>query len=298
MALRVLNFAKRRKADFRRLHDFLLRPHGSPSFFRYLSRRRSYWAELAFGRSPNEEAFPEYTKAAVRQLAENLGVRTPVVLFGPGPVADIRLESLPSHFVVKPNWGSSSQGVFVLERRPDGMLLDRMSMRLLDRGALVAELESSQKTGERAGDRDVVVEESLVRDGLRPIEYRVYMFGFTVGLILEVDANGPRDTFRVLAHDGSDLGRVRSDLKCHPYRGAPRNLEKIVQITTKVSGEISTGFVRVDVLVPHGGDPYLSELSFIPGNDQYYGRRLDSELGQAWTKAEAAVLREHKLLVP
>lgn len=284
---------KRQRETLRRR---FLRPTHRVSFYAETDRRRQFYRGLVAIHGTESEVYPEFSKLNARGLAESAGVLVPDLVDGPVSVDDLRLDDYGDSFVVKPNWGATSRGVFVLERRGDDFL-NLMDGSILSPADVKERIIRDIAASGRGRSDELIVERSMAVNGVRPFEWKVFMFYGEVGY---TQANERVDGPVVSKYYGSeweDLGRIRTDRRHSSDLRLPNQPEAILDAARRVSLEVPTGFIRVDIFESDAG-PVLGEVCLLPGGDHYYRGGLDRSFGQMWLDANVRILAERRPLIP
>ncbi|AZN30835.1 hypothetical protein EJO69_11370 [Flaviflexus salsibiostraticola] len=274
------------------------RPNFGPSFYQSLQYRRAYWSELVARHGMEDELYPENSKLSCRAIAHAADVRMPALLDGPVSASELRPLDYGEQFVIKPDWGASSRGVMVLRKQKDGSFVELISGDRLDHDEIAAEAEQRVVTSRRGSVNRLIVEESVADGDTRPMEWKIFSFHGEVGLVQQM-ARGAGDTeMRLYRPDGTSAGRLRKDVVINQDLPEPGNLSELLDIARRVSLEINSGFVRVDLFERINGEIIFGELSLIPGGDLYFGRDWDRHLGQMWFDAEVRILEKGVPIIP
>jgi hypothetical protein len=276
----------------------LTRPTSRSSFYNYLDRRRITWGALVSAVGNDSEVYPEYSKLRARELASGAGVRVPRLLDGPIGVDDLRVSDYGDRFVVKPNWGASSRGVLVVDRRPDGRFTNLVDGSSFDQHRIRQAVSDSISLHRRGSAADILVEESMARGNKLPTDWKFYTFYGRVGLILQVERHAGGSPIKVYDADWNDLGAVRNDRATDPSLPLPAEPARLLAAAEAISRSVRTGFLRVDLYESADGGAVAGEVAMLPGGDQYFGRRLDRVLGGMWDDAIVRLLLERQPLIP
>lgn len=234
-----------------------------------------------------------------------IGVMTPKRFFE-GPLKDLAGVELPDEFVIKPEFGSTSHGVFIVQGRADNgyLVAGHDEPRNLD--FIVATLsEVEKKYGLREGDGHFIVEELMRdRDGIGPApDIRAFMFQGRAGFFSIESKDRKTGILTTALFDEEfqpiplDSGRFwpyeRSTLDNFVQRPAPTNYAEIANVARRVSVAVPTPFARIDLYNSHRGI-MLGEVTLTPGSF-YYGTRQvmssdeSARLGQLWEEAERSL---------
>jgi hypothetical protein len=273
------------------------RPVFRSSFYRQLDYRKQYWAHLVRKKGLDTEIYPEYSKLRGRALGESVGVPSPPLLAGPVGVADLNLDAYGDSFVIKPNWGTASRGVLVLERKGRNEFHELIEDVHLSAEQLLEAVAQKVSTSGRGSATDLIVEKSMANGSLRPQEWKIFSFYGEIGLVQQMDRSGDTTSLKLYRPDGGDAGKLRSDVKFAPSLPQPGQLENLLEAARKISLAIPTGFVRVD-LFEQGDSVVLGELCLIPGGDLYFRKGWDKRLGDMWNQANVRILQSQIPLIP
>lgn len=205
--------------------------------------------------------------AEVRQL----GLRAPKRKRVLTNIEDLKPWYIKRRAVLKYGRGWSARGVMLLERRGFDRLFDHLSMReftlqeVKERQALVAE---------SFGDKDPnwIMEELLQPTqpvGAIPYDYKFYVFGNQVGLIVQVDRNTSPP--KIAIFDGGftplRLGQdyLLTGKSCQPgVPLIPLHAVQLISWAVKLAGITDAPFVSIDLYDTPDG-PVFGEFTFSPG---------------------------------
>ncbi|MDQ6914822.1 MAG: hypothetical protein M3155_03310 [Actinomycetota bacterium] len=189
------------------------------------------------------------------------------------------LESLPSHFAVRPVWGSAQSGVFVVA---DG--------RELLRHESASPSELRERVKRPRGLRPAVpilieefVRSELGRDAL-PVEYKCHTFGDTVAAIHVIERSGFKqgkhryytadwEPFRDPMPVGSEQAALRAP---------PPYLDRMLGLAATLGVAVGT-YMRVDFLGTPGGCLF-NEFSSAPYEGRYNTPYCDELFGALWAE--------------
>lgn len=284
--------------ESRKFRERVTRPVYRPSFYRSQNYRRQYWRALAQQQGLENEIYPEFSKLRGRALAESAGVGVPRLLDGPVSAEDMKLETYGPGFVIKPDWGTSSRGVLVLQRTGENEYRDLMDGVTLNDAGVKTEVLRRMETSGRGRTDQLIVEESIADEDQRPDEWKIFAFYGEVGLIQQINRNMTPSVMHWYDAQGGDLGKVRTDVKFAPSLKPPTNLPGLLDAARTLSLAVPTGFVRVDLFERSNGEIALGELCLIPGGDIYFRKGWDRRLGKMWDAANVRLLSERKPLIP
>lgn len=246
-----------------------------PSFHHELCRlHRSYRRGFPAG----DPVFRWETKSGGRGVARSVGVEAPRILQGPCPAVSIDWDALPNRFVLKPDWESSANGVFVLSRRGDAFY-DVLGCRTLVRSAILEDLIA----------RGPVIAEEVVGDTEQvPDDWKFYAFQGRLELVLQL-RRSPTRRYRYYLPDWTDAGPVHYGRKPDPHLAPPlHGREQLIKAAQRLSTAVEVPFVRVDLYQRDDGSVLFGELTPRPGVGHRFRRPIDTSMGEAWETAGVA----------
>lgn len=238
-------------------------------------------------------------KDRVRQIADILGIRTPKVYFT-DTISNLLKQDLPSEFVLKPTFASTSLGVKLLQKTATGFY-DLVNETALDTDEVLnAAQEINKRYFNDNAEGDFVIEEILRdREGnFPPDDIRAYTFQGQVGMVLtEQHLTSPA---KAMYFDGDFLpfsdvqnrygvAKGQDHLEEIVQAKVPENWKQILNVARRVSAAMPTAFCRVDMYdTPKG--VVLGEITFYPGTFITHTRKImhQSEaerLGRLWDVA-------------
>lgn len=270
-----------------------------PPSFRYKlgeQRRRAQILREEHGLlEPVQEAD---AKLAGREFAARAGVRVPALIAGPVPIADLDLDALPDHFVLKPVGGHSSRGVFLMHR----VAADRYES-LLDQNEAFGRADLLHRYDQwlsKGSIPETVIVEQFVYDGpaerpVAPIDWRFFCFYGEVGFVMARNGNGyragSRVRFRFFDDRWDDLGVVRLDVRHDSEIAAPRQADAMMAAAQRLSASIPRPMVRIDLYDSDDG-VYFGEVTPFPGGNFTMSEQYDRRFGEQWERAEARLERD------
>lgn len=239
-------------------------------------------------------------KDKVREFARMIGVQTPRLYFR-GPIQDLP-KTLPTEFVLKPEFASTSIGVRLLRTLDESRFHDLVSRKDAARTDVVKEAtELAERYSREQGSDSIFIVEELLRGrdgGYPPPDIRCYSFQGEIGMILmEHHISG---VARAMYFDGHfhpfpdleeryGIADGMEKLEIIEPAVAPSNASNILRVARRISVAVPSSFVRIDLYdTPEG--IYLGELTFYPGTFYYKNRKLMSDkesrrLGLLWDNA-------------
>lgn len=270
--------------------NWWLNPTPQPSFMHfYSSQRRKYLHALEVTGRRWGHLWEWETKLGVRDVAAHIGVRTPRILLGPMNSSELDFSSLPHHFCIKSDLGSSKKGVFVLSRQGKGWRDLLRGGRFVTQEQVLLEIQELGSRGVIDPDR-VFVEEALLRDGRAlAFDWKVYAFQGQAGLVWQISRTPERRLSKYYDENWQDLGQVRWSKPATPSLPIPGLSTELLEAARKASLAVPVPFVRVD-LYEHEGSVYLGELTPMPGSAQRFRHDVDFALGLAWEAADGVLM--------
>lgn len=240
-----------------------------------LQARRDRWRRASY--RPLARIFTSKVEGA--NLARSLGVSTPEVLHRLPDAKALHEVELPANFVLKPERGHSSRGVFIIR---DGV--NQFSGQRLDVDALVTQAA-------QASDGPFLVEELLTNfDGNAgvPYDYKFFCFGAKVAAIQVIDRNGGSGgkmtrswslgpDWRPLPFHLHSSGR--SDCGPAPI---PPFADEMVAVASSLGAELGV-FMRIDLFATTRG-PVFGE--FEPFGHRNFTHQANAWLGSFWKGLE------------
>jgi len=240
-----------------------------------------------------EPVFLVNAKDAAHDWARRLGVRTPDLIGVFDDVTEIPWDMLPDRVVIKPTRGTTSTGVYLLERSGDGWE-DLYRHVATTSEALAREMRTLADSG--AISHSMLVEELILDPRYPkqpPIDYKVHTFYGTVGLIeckshgVDEDGN-PLGFFWGFDPDWRPIGGGNPfhEASVDPLIPPPVHHDELLAMARKVSASVPRPYLRVDLFEDERG-PVFGELTPEPGGALFIQGDLDRHLGELWEEAEA-----------
>lgn len=267
---------------------------GRPSWQAYVRRTRREFAHVAA--LPDRDEVPQWRlprKLENYRLALSHGIPVPTVYAVWDTLAKVRLDDLPDRFVLKSDRGSTSRGVFPVQREADGYVQVDGRRRFGPTGMLeeLAALES------RGRARGPYFAEELLRDhagAALPHDVKLYCFYGEVGqvLIRDVPEHGVDHSLRkrYVRADGTDLTAQIPDPQ-DPTLPLPPHFAEVLEAGRVLSLAVPFPFVRVDLYDTPGGVVF-GELTLAPGGPNAWALDHDTALGRMAEMAQARLWRD------
>lgn len=240
-------------------------------------------------------------KIGLRTFAKSIGVRTPTI-FREHRGLQFDFEGLPDEFVLKPVFGSTSLGVFLLQRGKGGRLTNLVTGADITYSEIVEEERRICAFFEQDEADALFIVEELIRGPVGevpPQDIRFYSFQGEVGLILCEDHM--RGSTKAMYFGPGFLPLADLEEK-YSIDDRVANIEEIctavvplgavdlLAVARRISVAIPTPFARIDLFDSRSG-PVLGEVTLYPGTFYYRNRKImssaeDLRLGELWASAE------------
>lgn len=279
-------------------HAPMLKPlPNPPSYSAYLNRRKFYWQ----ARKRVQGAPLQAEMAILAQINKKLlgydwvrKLGLPTVNYDSYPDMETALEMTHlDRFVVKPEGGHSSAGVYLLTRKSGGGYDCSMTGRsYADNAEIVSHFERARAA---QVDNDKMTEKVIVEDLIEdsfgfdvPLDYKVYAFATGTPIVMQryAPSHKPREqwAFEFYNPNGDPLGPIR--LNTVGNRGnilqPPECLDDIFKMARQMVGTAQASFMRVDMYATPKG-PVFGEFTPVPNNaNEGFEPEFDALLGQMW----------------
>ncbi|MBF0580790.1 ATP-grasp fold amidoligase family protein [Corynebacterium sp. ED61] len=250
-----------------------------------------------------EDGVPGYLgeKYRGRKFAEGIGVKVPDLYFR-GPSSRLTSITFPRRFVIKPEYASTSIGVFLLEKIEPGLYKDLISDETWSIQRLGQYYSDMSKQKYDDSERGLVLVEELLEnsDGtFPPPDVRAYMFQGECGFYLVEDHIAGQAAASYYNGDFTPMADVKSRFGVHEKashlekivtRPVPDNADMLEAVAKRVSVAVPSSFCRVDMYDSSRG-VMLGEITFYPGTFYYGNRKImygeeAQRLGELWRRAE------------
>lgn len=242
-------------------------------------------------------------KKLVRQFADLIGVRTPVIYFR-GPLRSLKWSTLPQEFVLKPAFASTSIGVMLLSKGMEDSYVNLLDGSHLTLDDIIEKCEHISTKYYEDAQRGEFIIEQLLRDehgATPPQDIRFYAFQGEIGMILKED-HLSSGAVQAMYFDGNFLpfSDVKSRYSVADGMGqaeeiveavTPENWFGLLAVAKRISVAVPSAFCRIDLYDTPDG-VYLGEITFYPGTFYYRNRKIMSQgeaerLGRMWDLAVA-----------
>jgi hypothetical protein len=225
-----------------------------------------------------------HDKLRCYEFCAMVGLPTPTLLRTFDDPAEIDLSGLPDEFVLKPTYESSSRGVMVLARSPEGYV-ERMRKKTLTPDQVRAGQQELFDASTKAVKR-LMVEELVRESDGRPIprDFKAYCFQGEVAFILELDRFD--GAFEPLPAGWIHTNERYLQAKEHER---PTDWTAMLNLARRASVAVPAPFVSIDMFASHRG-PLIGEVTLVPGGF-YFGEyftpcpEADAAAGAMWERA-------------
>lgn len=267
----------------------------SPSFYVKMAERKRLADRVRRLRGVSSgPIYPMETKVGHKEIAKKAGVQTARTLQGPvGALSEFDIDALPEKFVIKPTVGSGMNGIFLLEKQ-NGALIDVVSNEKYP-----LDLQSLYAAGlSRFEGCPLIAEEFVEFKGVPSLNWKVFSFFGEMGFIREGDYNQADKPYKLWSPEGHDLGPIdRYGFRYDSDLPAPRDFDALIDAARKISLNIITPFVRVDLYESDKGI-FLGEITLRTSSLwkkkylQKFTPEWDRKLGEMWEEAEARIIEK------
>jgi hypothetical protein len=188
-----------------------------------------------------------------------------------------RLHALPSHFVLRPVWGASRRGVFVVADGRDLLREEPFSIASLYRNVL--------RAGRMAWARPILAEE-FVRspDGQYrlPVEYKCHTFAGTVGAVEVIErTNTTRARMRYYTPEWNVFpDPMNTFLPEAEPTPPPRGLADMLDMASRLGRALGT-YMRIDFFATDRGCVF-NEFASTPHQGGFFTAYSDRLFGDLW----------------
>lgn len=210
-------------------------------------------------------------KQVAGEEVQRLGLRVPKRFRVLWNIEDLKPWHIKRRAVLKYGRGWSARGVMLLERRGINQFFDHLSMQMFS----LADIKTRQeRVAESFASKDPnwILEELLEPTqsfGAIPYDYKFYVFGGQIGLIIQVDRNTSPP--KLALFDGGfrplRLGRdyLLTGKNCQPgVPLIPLHAVQLIVWAVKLASVTDAPFVSIDLYDTPSG-PVFGEFTFSPG---------------------------------
>ena len=214
-----------------------------------------------------------------REFASKYGCDVPALYWRGSSAASVPLESMPSHFVLRPVFGANLSGVRLVA---DGREL------IWGEPATAADLRSKLPRARLRRGVPILIEEFVRSEGGEyrlPLELKCHTFGDTVAAVEVIDrlrVNRARHRYYTPAWepiaDPMHTGLKQDDV----IRPAPRHLDRLLSLAAALGAAIGT-YIRIDFFAADRGFVF-NEFSTFPFSGTNYTPYCDELFGSLWAE--------------
>ena len=232
------------------------------------------------------------TKRYSKLFVKSLGIPVAETLGLHSHISDVDFASLPDNVVLKPQWGSSNNGVFLLQRIGEDMWRDDMrGIECTSDEIAAAYLDEHERY--RSINLPVMLEERFVsaEPGYPvPLDYKGYCFGDKTMMLKQRDVNGGRDQsewrFQYYDRDWTPHQQVRLSVFDNGGLTPPKDSKKIIETMDLIAKEIPLRFISVDMYNTKAGVGF-GEFTVHPGAYQHYTEKWDQTFGKWYNHSDS-----------
>jgi hypothetical protein len=211
-----------------------------------------------------------------REFASMHGVKVPELYWYGRCIADLPLDSLPEHFVLRSAWGTQKRGTHVFAGGRD-LLDDRRYTRSELKAAMLLDY------GRRARFPILAEQFMTTADGRyeQGVEYRFFCMRDQVALIQQVEHRGRVARWMHYSPHWQPIAdAVNTEKQALEVCPRPARLEEMLDIAGRLGAACGT-FMRVDLYETANGC-FFGEFSSTPGWARHYTPWADDSLGRLW----------------
>ena len=212
------------------------------------------------------------------EFAKKHNVKTAEIYGIYNNIDDVNWDNLPKEFVIHPQKGSVSLGVYVLVN-----YYDLMRKKYYKIPELIKEYKSDNRYS-----KELWIEE-LISNPL-PQEFKFYMFNNQIGTITQFERNNKPKLVKFWTADWKNENHNVTVLRNKSYMlenrlRKPINPNKLKDIAMRLSKAIKYPFVRIDLFDTLRG-VYLNEITPHPSQTVWlFTEELDKRMGKMWEEA-------------
>lgn len=239
---------------------------------------------------PGSPLWSRETKSGARELVATCNVPTPKLLHPPGPMERVPWHALPEQFVVKPDWGTASRGVYVFHRT-GGTVAEVLTGVTVRADRLLEWLRGRHEKLD-VPTNNVLVEDALTVPGRSAYDWKLWTFDGKVGAVTQAERIDGRKRFKYYDGNWHPLSRISPTMHITNDLPSPRMPERLMEVARELSRLIPTPFVRID-LYEKNQEVFFGEFTIVPGGTLIFAREVDRALGELWEEAAARLIRRN-----
>lgn len=225
------------------------------------------------------------TKKYSKLFVKSLGIPVAETLGLYSHISDVDFSSLPDQVVLKPQWGSSNNGVFLLQRIGEDMWRDDMrGIECTSDEIAAAYLDEHERY--RSINLPIMLEERFVsaEQGYSvPLDYKGYCFSGKTRLLFQRDVNQGRNpsNWRYQYYDRKWVAQngVRPAISDNVGLYPPTEKNQIIEAMDKIADQIPLRFVSIDMYNTTRGIAF-GEFTVHPGAYTQFAKGWDQKLGE------------------
>ncbi|MFW5793854.1 MAG: ATP-grasp fold amidoligase family protein [Bacteroidota bacterium] len=219
------------------------------------------------------------------KLAQKQNIKTPIIYRVYKNINDVDWEELPNKFVIKPQAGCSTNGVYPLVYKGKEVYFDLLRKTTLP----LKKYMKLYSEGERHS-KSLWIEE-LLSEPL-PYDWKLYAFNGNIGLIRQFNRNEKPATAKCYDTDWNEVKVFGTNYKKNHYLPKPMFPNELISTAEKLSKAVRYPFVRVDLYETVNG-VYFGEITPHPAHAFQLSKEYDDYLDNLWIEAEGE-LNEQK----
>jgi ABC-type polysaccharide/polyol phosphate transport system ATPase subunit len=275
-----------------------------PSFKKCIENSIDLWRSAP--NSPRSQLISKLNKKIpMKKFMDKFALAKSLNLGRFGRITEIDFSILPDQFVIKPQEGSSNNGVFVLQRNTDGTYFDSMRKKTYTEIEIVdAYLEEFQRF--KSIHLPIYIEERFNSANPKysvPLDYKGFCFGGKVALIMQRDVSRGREysdwRYAYYTPDWKRLGEIGMGVFSDELE-APKEGREIVEAMEHLASKIPLKFCSMDMYNTEQGVAF-GECTIHTGTYKSFSEEWDVLLGELYLQVEdfsdehiLAFLDEHK----
>ena len=223
-----------------------------------------------------------------------------------GQITEIDFSILPDQFVIKPQDGSSNNGVFVLQRNTDGTYFDSMRRKTYTESEIV-DVYLDEFKRFKSIHLPIYIEERFNSANPKysvPMDYKGYCFGGKVALIMQRDVSQGREyskwKYAYYTPDWERLGEIRGGINYSDELEPPKEGREIVEAMEYLASKLPLKFCSMDMYNTDQGVAF-GACTIHPGAYKGFSEEWDVLLGELYLQVEdfsdehiLAFIDEHK----
>jgi hypothetical protein len=212
------------------------------------------------------------------KLANKLNIKKAIIYGIYQNINDVYWCNIPEDFVIKPQSGCSTNGVYPLVYKGKGVYFDLLRKTTLP----LKKYMKLYSEGERHS-KSLWIEE-LLSEPL-PYDWKLYAFNGKIGLIRQFNRNEKPATAKCYDTDWNEVKVFGTAYKKNDDLPKPMFPDELIFTAEKLSKAVRYPFVRVD-LYENSNGVYFGEITPHPAHAFQLSKKYDEYLDSLWTEAE------------